>query len=296
MTSAEVIHLLLRSFSVEITPGDSKSIDTAAAALPRGTETFIASLPKGRVDDVVDTAIRLGRSGIVPVPHLAARNLASEAVLDDLLRRLSNEAGVERALVIGGDRDEPAGPYDASLQILSSGLLQKHGIRKVYVSCYPEGHPRISDERLTAARAEKLAAAKDTGLAVGLVSQFCFEAPPIVQMARDLRQQGIHNSLRIGLAGPTSPTVLLKYALLCGVGPSIRALRERQSIAKNMMAGNSEELIADLADAQAAEPGLAIEGVHFFTFGSLSRTVEMLAQLQERQSPADVPLQVAAAK
>jgi methylenetetrahydrofolate reductase (NADPH) len=283
MVFVEAIGRLLRGCSVEITPGDGRSIDAAAAMLPQGTETFIASLPKGRLDDVVDAAVRLRRAGLVPVPHLAARNLASEEELDDFLKRLSAAAGVDRALVIGGDRHEPLGPYGDSLRILKSGLLQTHGVRSVYLSCYPEGHPRIGDERLTTARGEKLAVCQAAGLTAGLVSQFCFDAAPIVRTARNLRRQGVRNRLRIGLAGPASAAVLLKYAAICGVGPSIRALRERQSLARHVLAGNTEDLVAELARAQAAEPSLGIGGVHFFTFGSLGRTAEMLARLRSRE-------------
>jgi methylenetetrahydrofolate reductase (NADPH) len=281
--SSEAVKRLLCGFSVEITPGDSKSLDAAASVLPPGTEVFIASLPKGNLGDVVDAAVRLCGGKLVPVPHLAARNLAGEAQLGEFLARLSGEAGVDRALVIGGDRDDPVGSYDYSLQILKSGLLRKHGVRSVYLSSYPEGHPRIANARLITARAEKLTACVEAGLTAGLVSQFCFETAPIVRMARDLRQQGIHNPLRVGLAGPTGAAVLLKYALVCGVGASIRALRERQSLAKNAIAGDTEGLLAELAGAHAAEPALGIGGVHFFTFGSLSRTADMLARLMNEE-------------
>ncbi len=279
MSSFEAVKRLLRGFSVEVTPGDSKSIDAAVAMLPQGTEVFIASLPKCSSGETVDTAVRLRHSGLVPVPHLAARNLTGQVQLDEFLAQLSGEAKVDRALVIGGDRDKPIGPYSDSIQVLKTGLLQKFGVRSVYLSAYPEGHPRIANERLIATRAEKRAVCAEAGLSAEFVSQFCFETAPIVSMARELRQQGIENSLRVGLAGPTGAAVLLKYAMACGVGPSIRALRERRSLVKNAMAGNTEGLLSELARAQVAEPSLGIGGVHFFTFGSLSRTTEMLARL-----------------
>lgn len=269
---------LLQVFSVEITPGDEKSL-AVAKDLPKGTEVFIASLPKGNLDAVVHAAARLRRAGMTPVPHLAARNLASGAELDDLLRRLAGEAGIDRALVIGGDRDEPLGPYEWSLQILNSNLLQRHGIRTVHLSCYPEGHPRIDNERLAQARREKIAAAERQGFEIELISQVCFESAPMIAMLRDLRQQGVVHPVRIGLAGPTKATTLLKYALICGVGPSVRALREKESLAKNILTGNTERLLWELAQAQAGEPALGLSGIHFFTFGSLSRTREMLEDL-----------------
>ncbi len=48
---------------------------------------------------------------------------------------------MDRALVLAGDRDTPAGDLQSSLQLIDSGVLQKYGIRRVFISAYPEGHP-----------------------------------------------------------------------------------------------------------------------------------------------------------
>jgi methylenetetrahydrofolate reductase (NADPH) len=163
--------------------------------------------------------------------------------------------------------------------VLNSGLLQRHGIEKVYLSCYPERHPHIETQTLTAARAEKVAASEAAGLAIGFISQFCFETAPMIAMMREIRHQGYKQPLRIGLAGPAGPLILLKYAALCGVGPSVRALRDRSSMVTNAMAGSTEQLLAELAEASVREPALRIGGVHFFTFGALARTAEMIGRL-----------------
>lgn len=198
-------------------------------------------------------------------------------MLDDLLGRLTGEAGVDRVLLVGGDRDAPAGPFESSLQVLQTGLLQKHGIQTTYLACYPEGHPRIDDEALAAARREKLAYAQCAGLRAGLVSQFCFEAAPIARLAKELRDLSPATPLRAGIAGPASHATLLKYAIKCGVGASLRALRERGSLLAGLAAGATpERLLHDLA----ASCGDALHGVHFFTFGSLGRTIELVSRLR----------------
>ena len=51
------------------------------------------------------------------------------------------EAGVDEVLIIGGGVDQPVGAFDNSLQVLETGLLQKHGIRRVGVAGHPEGSP-----------------------------------------------------------------------------------------------------------------------------------------------------------
>jgi methylenetetrahydrofolate reductase (NADPH) len=183
---------------------------------------------------------------------------------------------VDRALILGGDRDQPVGDFSSSLQLLETGMLSKHGIRKIALSWYPEGHPRIPAADLVAARAAKLEVAAKANLDVTFVSQFCFEAAPIVAMAKQIRADGVTAPLRVGVAGPATRTSLLKYAMICGVGASIRALKERPA-ARGMLAGETPaELLTEVAHAQSITPALGIQGVHFFTFASLAATVRFV--------------------
>jgi methylenetetrahydrofolate reductase (NADPH) len=278
---------LLRGYSSEVTSGDRKSIEAATTMLRPGDEVFIASLPSDTNARQALAASHLKRAGLTPVPHVVARNITSLAELDVTLRRLTNEAGVDRVLVLAGDREQAAGELHSSLQLLESGLLSKHGIRKIAISAYPEGHPRIASADLVAARAAKLAAAEKAGLEVTLVSQFCFDAAPIISLAEQIRAEGVKAPLRIGVAGPASRTSLLKYALICGVGASVRALKERQAAARNMLAGETpEELLTELARAQTANPALGLSGVHFFTFASLATTANWVEEQRRSNAPA----------
>ncbi|WP_129791838.1 methylenetetrahydrofolate reductase [Sphingosinicella sp. CPCC 101087] len=272
---------LLDNYSAEITTRDHKSLDAAGELLRPQTRVFIASFPKDTVEDFIRGAVKLHRAGMVAIPHIVARNIPSRAVLDDMLARLSGEAGVDRAHVVGGDRDKPVGEYDAALQLLETGLFEKYGINRIALACYPEGHPRIPDDVLEKARAEKMEVAARAGLSVWLVSQFAFESAPIVALARRMRGQGIDVPYRVGVAGPADRSTLLKYAMLCGVGTSLRALKERSGLARSMAAGETPEaLLTDIALAREAEPALGIDGVHFFTFGSLMKTAKWVESIR----------------
>jgi methylenetetrahydrofolate reductase (NADPH) len=259
---------LLQHFSAEVTCGDVKSIEAAAAMRP-GTEIFIASLPSDAPLRQVATALRLKQAGLTPVPHVVARNI------DRLLGRLTSEAGVDRVLLLAGDRDVPVGEFESSRALLETGLLDRHGIRRVLFSWYPEGHPRVTAAALIEARIAKLALAERAGLHVTLISQFCFESAPIIATARQLRAEGVTAPLRVGVAGPASRASLLKYAIICGVGASLRALKERPG-AGSALGETPEELLLDVARAQAADASLGIEGVHFFTFASLAATLKFV--------------------
>jgi methylenetetrahydrofolate reductase (NADPH) len=272
---------LLENYSAELTTRDHKSLDAAKDILRPQTRVFVAAMPRDTADDMIAAAIRLHKAGMVAIPHIVARNITDRAMLDDMLQRLSGEAGVDRAHVVGGDRDDQAGEFDSSLQLLETGLFAKYGVNRIAIACYPEGHPRISDAILEQARADKVRVAAEQGLSVWMVGQFAFEAAPMVELARKMRAQGITEPYRVGIAGPASYTTLVKYAMMCGVGTSLRALRERQSLAKTMLTGETPEgLLTDVALAREAEPSLGIAGVHFFTFGSLIKTAQWVDSIR----------------
>jgi hypothetical protein len=80
-------------------------------------------------------------SGFVPVPHISARRLHSAAMLEEFLAALQADGAVENVFVVGGDPPRPHGPYEDSLAVMQSGLLQRYGVRHVSVSGCPEGIP-----------------------------------------------------------------------------------------------------------------------------------------------------------
>ncbi len=274
---------VLKDYSSEVTAPDRKSLDAAADLMDPGSRVYIASLPTDTADRLVAAAKHLTDAGLVPVPHIVARNIESLEALENLLKRLSSEAGVDRALVLGGDRDKPAGSLDCSLQIINSGLLEKYGITKIALGTYPEGHPRVADDVLDKALLDKVEAARAHGLECVLISQVCFDPEPVVRHIRRLRAMGITERIRVGVAGPAKRTTLLKYAVICGVGASMRALKERQALAKNLASGETpEKLLMALSEAQAAEPSLNIWGIHFFTFAAFSGTITFVKDMASR--------------
>jgi len=270
----QAIVSLLEGASLEITAHDAADIAECVGYLDPGTEIFI-SQPMGQpYDGAVAMAARLRRAGFRPVPHVTARALASLSALEDYLARASGEAGVEHVLVVGGDRDRPAGPFDSSLSVLCTGALQRHGIRTLSVGGYPEGHPAIGAKALQDALRAKRELARENGLGIQVVTQFSFDAAPIVAWTRSAAGLGI--PVRAGLAGPASITTLLKFAARCGIGNSVRALKSRSdSIIRLITEAGPEGVIRDLARASAAGEA-CFAGVHLFTFGGLLRSARWL--------------------
>jgi methylenetetrahydrofolate reductase (NADPH) len=263
---------LFLDWSMEASARDTKAIAAAAEALPPGTSLYLNWIPGDTYHRTVTAAAKLRAAGLNPVPHVGARHLASFTQLADFLARLSGDAGVDQVLAIGGDCDRPVGPFDSSLQVLETDLLQKYRITRVGLAGYPEGNPRIAPDVLDAALTAKVAQARKCGLQPYVVTQFCFEAAPIIEWIKKIRNQGIDVPVRVGLAGPASITTLMKFALRCGVGNSMRALSMRgAAIARMLSESGPERVIAGLAPAT---DDLGIEGLHFFAFGGFPRTAE----------------------
>jgi methylenetetrahydrofolate reductase (NADPH) len=260
------IAALMQNFSVEATRPSDADI-AALAVLPRGTRVYISAVPHRPADESINAAVRLRAAGLEPVPHVAVRNFGSVDALDDCLARLNGEAEVRRVLVIAGDRADH-GPFRSAADAIDSGLFRRRGIRALGIAGYPEGHPKIGDDALFKALAEKIAAAEATGLAVEIVTQFCFDARAILDYAARLRAFGFEQPLRIGLAGPTSLAGLLRYAGRCGVRASAQALARRSGMLRQMFALTvPDDLIRVLADAAPARVN-----AHFFSFGGLPAT------------------------
>jgi methylenetetrahydrofolate reductase (NADPH) len=266
---------LMAGASLEMSPREQDAVASATAFLAPGTEVFISAPARISHLDIVSAAVALRRQGLEPVPHVSARALSGFTQLNDLLARAAGEAGVRRALVIGGDLDPPLGPFHASLDILSLGLFEKHGFTRLGLAAYPEGHPRISETTLDRALAVKLALLRQAGIVAEAVTQFAFDAAPVVSWLQGLREREASLPVRVGLAGPASIATLARYAVRCGIGVSIGALlRHRTSIARLVGETGPETIVRDLAAEDWR--GLGVNGVHLFGFGGLTRTARWL--------------------
>ena len=260
------IAAFMAGFSIEATRPSAADI-AALAVLKRGTRLYLSAVPNRPAEESLAAAKQVRAAGLEPVPHVAVRNFASEQALDEFLARLNGEAGVDNVLVIAGDRGE-YGPFRRALDAIDSGVFRRRGFRALGIAGYPDGHPKIGDDELLRALAEKIAAAEAMGLAVEIVTQFCFDAQTILSYVARLRAFGFEQPLRIGLVGPTGLSALLRYASRCGVRASAQTLARRSGLLRQMFAlAVPDDLLRALADATPA-------GVHahFFSFGGLPAT------------------------
>ena len=270
---------MLRDFSVELVPGDSRLIDSAIERLQTRTLVSLTWIPGSNPMEMISAAAKLRRAGLIVMPHIGARHLQSDRQLDELAERLVGEAGVDRVLIVGGDRSRPAGPFDSTLAVMRSLAFQRVGIVEMAIAGFPEGNPHIAAKVLDEALRAKVEVGRCEGLRLSIVTQFCFSHEPILDWVRRQRARGFDVPVRVGLAGPAGIVTLARYAARCGVGNSIRVLTENPFFAKALVDKGPEpiirEIAASLADEQARS-ALGISGLHFYTFGGLARTLEWI--------------------
>lgn len=264
---ARRIAALMRGFSLEATHPNTRDFDALKKDAPTGTPLYLSAIPKRPSQELIGYCAQAAAIGLTPVPHLTARNYTSANELSDILAKLG-AVGVRRALVIAGDRDSAAGPYKSALDVVESGMLQRHGIAEVGISGYPDGHPRIAGDTLQRAMAAKIDAAEQTGLNVYIVTQFCFDAAAIVRWVKRLRDLGIEHPVRIGMAGPTNLTSLLRYAHRCGVRASATGMVRQSGLVRNMFAVSAPD---GIIRALAETPGgvLGDVAIHLYSFGGV---------------------------
>lgn len=271
MTARDGLVNLLSTASVEIS-SHGHQLGELRERFAAGTEVTITFLPGDNIRTNAETAAALRRAGFEPVPHIAAREIASREVLNDFVARLRSEADVRRVLLIAGDVAGARGPFKSSRDVAATGLLEAHGIRRVSVAGHPEGHPFLD----APATFRSLQAWSDWGQGIGIrvdvVTQFCFEAAPILNFLGEVRARQIALPVIVGLAGPATPATLTKFALRCGIGNSMRALRGQIGrFGRLLVDAGPDEVMRGLEAAPSAATG-AIAGFHLFPFGGLRKS------------------------
>ena len=265
----------MSGFTLETTPGSAAKVGSFREVLRPGTTVYITFLPGADFGDTVAVARRLSDEGFNPVPHLAARSIPNAAAFEQHVKRIAQDAGVKQVLLIGGAITTPVGEIADTMQLLETGILDRHGIRKIGVAGHPEGCPDIPDQAIRAALAWKNAYAQRTGAELYLVTQFCFEAEPIIRWDRAIQAEGNRLPIHIGIPGLATIKTLLGHARACGIGPSMRFLtRQAMNVAKLLTVSAPDRLVAALADYQSNHPGCGIVNAHVYPLGGLKKSAD----------------------
>ena len=273
-TLSPEVESFLQGYSIEVMPRTAQKIEDFRAILPVGTRVYIAHIEGTPIDDMVATAKRIASEGFAVMPHFPARIIKDQATLENWIAMYQGEAGVDQALLLAGGVDQPHGNFHSSMQLMESGAFDRAGFKRLHVAGHPEGNKDIDPDggmkNVEDALVWKQKFSERTDADMAIATQFAFEAGPIIAWADALQEAGITLPIHIGIAGPAKLQTMIKFAIACGVGPSLRVLQRRaKDVTKLLMPFEPNDVISDLAAHKAAHPGFNIEQVHFFPLGGI---------------------------
>ena len=281
------ISKLIKNFSIEVMPRTLGKLENIENLWPKNTRVYIAHLEGTTIEDMLVTAKRIKSASFIPMPHFPARIIKDNKVLEDWINRYS-EIGVNEALLLAGGVDRPLGNLSNSMELLSTGLFEKYGFERLHVAGHPEGNkdidPNGSDINVMNALKWKQDYSKDTNAKISIATQFLFESKPVIDWANKILSNGITLPINVGIAGPAKLQTMIKFAIACGVGPSLRVLERRaKDITKLLFPFEPTNILTELADYKENNPNTNIEGIHFFPLGGIEKSSDFIKNINTAQ-------------
>jgi methylenetetrahydrofolate reductase (NADPH) len=267
----------------EVIPGKTTEqavLDWLPLRPPAGHTVTVTASPTKGLEPTIDLALRLAGHGYRVVPHLAARSVADDGHLTDIVARLQ-EAGIDDVFVPGGDATHPAGRFDSALPLLERLTEMGRPFSQVGITGYPESHPKIHDDITIQAMWDK------RRHATYIVSNVCFDPAALGRWIARIRARGVSLPLYVGVAGPVERTKLLKMAAVAGASESARFITRHPGwiLRFSLPGGYSPDRFLDRATSVLADPSAGVAGLHLFTFNQLEQTAKWCAERISNDSP-----------
>ena len=278
-----IVKKFLNSYTIETTPNVYEKYGNFSEFLDKKHSVYITFLPDEKSENVVETAKKLKLEGYDVIPHLPARTVKNNKVLEKYIGELAEEAGCSKILIIGGGGNQ-VGKISSTMDVLKTDLLSKFNFKSVGVAGHPEGSPDISKNALDLAIIEKNKFSLNVDFKMYLATQFFFEAKSLIQWEKHLNT--INNKLDIhaGIPGPASIKTLINYARSCGIGNSLRFLTKQAfNLTKLATLNTPDKLIYDLANYVETNKSTNLKNIHFYAFGGMKKTSEWLNHLNDSE-------------
>lgn len=272
------------AYSLEVNAKDISALTAAAPRVLPGSTISIPYLANQDNDARLAAAQAVRGLGFEPMPHLAARRIASFAKLESFIQRAVAEAGVKRCFVIAGDPSTPLGPFADSSSLIESGVFEHSGIQMVGVGGHPEGHPVMSTSDRWKVLEHKCRCIEGRGMAPLIVTQLAFDADIVLAWLEALRGRGVEHPVRVGVPGPAGVAVLARYAALCGVSACASMLSKYGISISKLFGIAGPDLFVDRLTTRLTEAHGKVS-LHFFPFGGIAQSVKWVEQYCSRAEP-----------
>lgn len=250
-----------------------KNLEGQLEHIPKGASVSVTcSAAKGQ-QVTLDLTRRILDLGHMAVPHFSARLTEDEAAV----RRLAEFCrtnGIQEMFLVGGDPVEPAGKYDGAVAFLRDFLGCDHGLRRIGITAYPDGHSLIDTATVHEALHAKQALLHEAGVPGFASTQMHFDVTAWKAWATAERSAGFDLPLHIGVPGVIDRAKLFTMGMRLGIGASMRYVQKNTGVLGRIFKPGGYDPMKLIGPLGKAADQLKIEGIHLFTFNNIKPTAE----------------------
>jgi len=248
-----------------------KNLENQLEHIPSGASVSVTcSFAKGQ-QTTLDLTRRIIGLGHMSVPHFSARLTKDEQAVKDLAS-FCRDNGITEVFLVAGDAPEPVGKYDGVVAFLKDFLATDHGLSKIGVTAYPDGHALIPKQVVHEALHAKQALLAEAGVPGFASTQMHFDTKQWIQWLRGERAAGFDLPVHIGAPGVIDRAKLISLSTKLVIGSSVRFLQKNSGAIFRMFRPGGYNPVKFLSPLAKVADELNIEGIHMFTFNNIADT------------------------
>lgn len=248
-----------------------KNLEAQIDFLPAGCSVSVTCSPAKGIAATQELTLRLQAKGHLAVPHFSARLTTGPEHVAELAAWCKTN-GITEIFLVAGDAPEPAGPYQGAVDWLRDFLAADHGVARIGITAYPDGHALIDPAVVHEALHTKQALLAEAGVAGFASTQMCFDADQIKRWLAAERAAGFALPVHIGVPGVIDRTKLITMSVRLGIGSSVRYVKKNKGIVGRFLTPGGYDPTKLIAPLSKAGSELNIEGLHLFTFNNVDAT------------------------
>lgn len=250
-----------------------KNVDAQIAFVPKGSSVSITCSPAKGLQATLDLTAKVIDHGHMAVPHLSARLTEDKAHVQRLAEFCKGH-GLTEVFLVAGDAPEPVGVYDGVVAFLRDFLDTDHGVRRIGVAAYPDGHTLIDQQVVREALHAKQALLAEAGVAGFASTQMCFDIDRWKKWATSERADGFTLPLHLGVPGVIDRAKLLTMGARLGIGSSMRFVKKNSGTIFKLFSPSGYDPSKLINPMSKVASDLNIDGIHLFTFNNVEATAE----------------------
>jgi len=248
-----------------------KNLENQLEHIPSGASVSVTcSFAKGQ-QTTLDLTRRIIGLGHMSVPHFSARLTKDEQAVKDLAS-FCRDNGITEVFLVAGDAPEPVGKYDGVVAFLKDFLGTDHGLSKIGITAYPDGHALIPKQVVHEALHAKQALLAEAGIPGFASTQMHFDTKQWIQWLRDERAAGFSLPVHIGAPGVIDRMKLISLSTKLDIGSSVRFLKKNTGAISRLLRPGGYNPVKFLSPLAKVADELNIEGIHMFTFNNIADT------------------------